>query len=63
MRSLVDPAHRREGLATRAVIALDAAWVGVPALVPQEWEQARLLFSSMGGTVEPHTQWEMVRSL
>jgi ribosomal protein S18 acetylase RimI-like enzyme len=59
----VDPAHRREGLATRAVIALDAAWVGVPALVPQEWEQARLLFSSMGGTVEPHTQWEMVRTI
>lgn len=60
---VVDPAHRREGLATRAVVALDAAWVGVPALVPQDWEQARLLFESMGGTVEAHTQWEMVRRL
>jgi GNAT superfamily N-acetyltransferase len=60
---LVDPAHRREGMATRAVIALDAAWVGVPALVPEEWEQARALFTSMGGSVEPHTQWEMMRTL
>lgn len=60
---IVDPAHRREGLATRAVIALDAAWVGVPALVPQDWEQARALFASMGGAVEPHTQWEMLKTL
>jgi ribosomal protein S18 acetylase RimI-like enzyme len=60
---VVDPAHRREGMATRAVIALDAAWVGVPALVPAEWQHARALFESMGGNVETHTQWEMVRSL
>jgi ribosomal protein S18 acetylase RimI-like enzyme len=60
---IVDPAHRREGMATRAVVALDAAWVGVPALVPQEWKHVRELFASMGGAVEAHTQWEMLRSL
>src|SRR5262249_3522203 len=59
----VAPARRRHGLATRALSQLGAGWVGIPALVPEEWWEAGALLRSLGAASEQHWQWEMVRSL
>jgi ribosomal protein S18 acetylase RimI-like enzyme len=59
----VDPARRRHGLATRALSQLSAGWIGIPALVPEEWWEAGALLRSLGAASEQHWQWEMVRSL
>ena len=42
---------------------LPAAWVGVPALIPEEWWEAGALLRSLAAETEGHWQWEMRRSL
>jgi ribosomal protein S18 acetylase RimI-like enzyme len=59
----VDPKRRREGLATRALSLLPAPYLGVPALVPEEWYEGRTLLKALGATSERHWQWEMRRAL
>lgn len=59
----VAPERRRHGLATRALSQLGAGWIGIPALVPEDWWEAGALLRSLGASSEPHWQWEMVRAL
>jgi ribosomal protein S18 acetylase RimI-like enzyme len=59
----VDPAHRRRGTARRALSLLPAGWIGVPALMPEEWWEAGALLRSLGALRESHWQWEMRRAL
>ena len=59
----VDPAHRRHGTARRALSLLPAGWIGVPALMPEEWWEAGALLRSLGALRESHWQWEMRRGL
>jgi len=59
----VDPAHRRHGLATRALSHLPATYVGVPALLPEDWWEAGALMRAVGAMTESHWQWEMRREL
>jgi ribosomal protein S18 acetylase RimI-like enzyme len=59
----VDPEHRRQGLAGRALALLPTPYIGVPALVPEEWYEGRTLFRALGAMTEQHWQWEMRRSL
>jgi ribosomal protein S18 acetylase RimI-like enzyme len=59
----VDPKRRRQGLATRALSLLPAPYVGVPALVPEEWYEGRTLLRALGAMTEQHWQWEMRRAL
>jgi ribosomal protein S18 acetylase RimI-like enzyme len=59
----VDPARRRHGLATRALSLLPAGWIGIPALLPEEWWEAGALLRALGAMTESHWQWEMRRAL
>ena len=59
----VDPARRRHGHASRALAHLPAAWVGVPALLPEDWWEAGALLRAHGAMTESHWQWEMRRPL
>jgi ribosomal protein S18 acetylase RimI-like enzyme len=59
----VDPARRRHGLATRALAHLPAAYIGVPALLPEDWWEAGALLRALGAMTESHWQWEMWRAL
>jgi len=59
----VDPAHRRRGTARRALSLLPAGWIGVPALMPEEWWEAGALLRALGALRESHWQWEMRRAL
>jgi [ribosomal protein S18]-alanine N-acetyltransferase len=59
----VDPEHRRQGLAVRALSLLPTPYIGVPALVPEEWYEGRTLLRKLGAMTEQHWQWEMRRGL
>lgn len=59
----VDPEQRRRGHAARALSLLPTPFVGVPALVPEEWHDARMMFRGLGAMTEQHWQWEMRRPL
>ncbi len=59
----VDPDRRRHGIATRALSLLPAEWIGVPALMPEEWWEAGVLLRALGAIRETHWQWEMQRAL
>lgn len=59
----VDPAVRRRGMAKRALSMLPAGWIGVPALMPEEWWEAGALLRGLGALRESHWQWEMRRAL
>jgi ribosomal protein S18 acetylase RimI-like enzyme len=59
----VDPQRRRHGLATRALSMLPAGWIGIPALLPEDWWEAGALLRSLGAMTESHWQWEMHRAL
>ena len=56
----VDPALRRRGLASRALAALDADSLGVPALVPEDWIEGNAFLHAVGARPEPLGQWEML---
>jgi ribosomal protein S18 acetylase RimI-like enzyme len=55
----VDPQRRRRGLATRALSLLPTPFIGVPALVPEEWYDGRATLRALGASTEQHWQWEM----
>jgi ribosomal protein S18 acetylase RimI-like enzyme len=55
----VDPARRREGLGRAALAALPSAAIAVPALVPEEWDDARAFLAGLGAEQDEHWQWEM----
>jgi ribosomal protein S18 acetylase RimI-like enzyme len=59
----VAPDRRRRGLARRVCSLLPASWIGVPALVPEEWWEAGALLRGLGAMTESHWQWEMRRPL
>lgn len=56
-----DPAHRGRGLARSALAALGVAWLGVPALVPEEWGEGIAFLRALGAEQDAHAQFEMVR--
>jgi ribosomal protein S18 acetylase RimI-like enzyme len=59
----VAPERRRRGLARRICSMLPAPWIGVPALVPEEWWEAGATLRGLGAMTEGHWQWEMRRAL
>jgi ribosomal protein S18 acetylase RimI-like enzyme len=59
----VDPERRRRGLATRTLSLLPSAWIGIPALLPEEWWEAGALLRALGAMSESHWQWEMRKAL
>jgi ribosomal protein S18 acetylase RimI-like enzyme len=59
----VDPAARGVGLGRNALGALNAEWMAVPALVPEEWPDAHGFLRSMGAEPDAFAQWEMRRAL
>lgn len=59
----VAPDRRRRGLARRVCSLLPATWIGVPALVPEEWWEAGAMLRGLGAMTEGHWQWEMRRAL
>ena len=59
----VAPDRRRHGLARRMCSLLPAPWLGVPALVPEEWWEAGAMLRDLGAMTESHWQWEMRRAL
>ena len=59
----VAPDRRRRGLARRVCSLLPATWIGVPALVPEEWWEAGAMLRGLGAMTESHWQWEMRRAL
>jgi ribosomal protein S18 acetylase RimI-like enzyme len=59
----VAPGRRRRGLARRVCSLLPASWIGVPALVPEEWWEAGAMLRGLGAMTERHWQWEMQRAL
>jgi ribosomal protein S18 acetylase RimI-like enzyme len=56
-----DPAHRGRGLARSALASLGVAWLGVPALVPEEWSDGIAFLRALGADSDAHAQYEMVR--
>ncbi len=59
----VAPQRRRRGLARRVCSMLPSPWIGVPALVPEEWWEAGATLRGLGAMTERHWQWEMRRAL
>jgi ribosomal protein S18 acetylase RimI-like enzyme len=59
----VAPARRRRGVARRVCSLLPATWIGVPALIPEEWWEAGAMLRGLGAMTEGHWQWEMWRRL
>jgi ribosomal protein S18 acetylase RimI-like enzyme len=59
----VDPARRGRGVATRALGALGAETIAIPALLPEEWSTAHGFLDALGGVPDRHRQWEMTRRL
>ncbi len=59
----VAPDRRRRGIARRLCSMLPTGWIGVPALVPEEWWEAGVLLRGLGAMTESHWQWEMHRQL
>ena len=55
------PAHRGRGLARSALAALGVAWLGVPALMPEEWGDGTAFLRALGAEPDAHAQYEMVR--
>lgn len=59
----VHPAKRGRGLGARALAALGAETIAIPALLPDEWKDAHAFLAAMGALPEPNRQWEMTRVL
>jgi GNAT superfamily N-acetyltransferase len=59
----VAPDRRRHGVARRMCSLLPAPWLGVPALIPEEWWEAGAMLRGLGAMTESHWQWEMRRAL
>jgi ribosomal protein S18 acetylase RimI-like enzyme len=59
----VHPARRGRGLGARALAALGAETIAIPALLPDEWAGAHAFLAAMGALPDSHRQWEMTRVL
>jgi len=59
----VDPAARGAGIGRTTLAALNAEWIAVPALVPEEWAPLHGFLRALGAEHDAFAQWEMTRPL